>query len=81
MHRRHHQAGDAYLLRADTTAHRVSPLTRPGVRRTVLNVAYSVPGRQAPRSPSAPASLGGRERHRQGEANRGGTERRDKQCG
>ncbi|MFZ3493365.1 HalD/BesD family halogenase [Streptomyces sp. 5.8] len=53
VHRRHHRAGDAYLLRADTTAHRVSPLTRPGVRRTVLNFAYTVPGRQAPRSPSA----------------------------
>ncbi|MFE6335173.1 hypothetical protein ACFVOK_18420 [Streptomyces sp. NPDC057798] len=40
-HRAHHRAGDAYLLRSDTTAHRVTPLTRPGVRRTVLNFAYT----------------------------------------
>ncbi|WP_446677929.1 HalD/BesD family halogenase [Streptomyces hydrogenans] len=25
----HHRAGDAYLLRGDTTAHRVTPLARP----------------------------------------------------
>jgi hypothetical protein len=37
----HHRAGDAYLLRSDTTAHRVTSLTRPGVRRTVLNFAYT----------------------------------------
>ncbi|MBX4179037.1 hypothetical protein K3A88_31460 [Streptomyces geysiriensis] len=37
----HHRAGDAYLLRSDTTAHRVTPLTRPGLRRTVLNFAYT----------------------------------------
>ncbi|CAM5259164.1 L-lysine 4-chlorinase [Streptomyces tendae] len=37
----HHRASDAYLLRSDTTAHRVTPLTRPGVRRTVLNFAYT----------------------------------------
>ncbi|WP_371648720.1 MULTISPECIES: hypothetical protein [unclassified Streptomyces] len=40
----HHRAGDAYLLRSDTTAHRVTPLTRAGVRRTVLNFAYTTPG-------------------------------------
>ncbi|MET9931170.1 MULTISPECIES: hypothetical protein [unclassified Streptomyces] len=39
----HHRAGDAYLLRSDTTAHRVTPLTRPGLRRTVLNFAYTTP--------------------------------------
>ncbi|XEC32777.1 hypothetical protein JAO84_17000 [Streptomyces fradiae] len=49
----HHRAGDAYLLRSDTTAHRVTPLTRPEARRTVLNFAYTTPG-AAPRStPSA----------------------------
>ncbi|MFD4242411.1 hypothetical protein ACFWP3_12560 [Streptomyces sp. NPDC058525] len=53
VERRHHRAGDAYLLRADTTAHRVSPLTRPGVRRTVLNFAYTTPGREEARTPSA----------------------------
>ncbi|MCX5387436.1 hypothetical protein [Streptomyces sp. NBC_00083] len=53
VHRRHHHAGDAYLLRSDTTAHRVSPLTRPGIRRTVLNFAYTTPDRQSPRTPSA----------------------------
>ncbi|WP_432020942.1 HalD/BesD family halogenase [Streptomyces sp. 1222.5] len=37
----HHRAGDAYLLRSDTTAHRVAPLTRPQVCRTVLNFAYT----------------------------------------
>lgn len=39
--RAHHAPGDAYLLRADTTAHRVTPLRRPGLRRTVLNIAYA----------------------------------------
>ncbi len=39
----HHRPGDAYLLRSDTTAHRVTPLTRPGLRRTVLNFAYTTP--------------------------------------
>ncbi|WP_218779424.1 hypothetical protein [Streptomyces sp. NRRL B-24572] len=39
----HHRAGDAYLLRSDTTAHRVTPLARRGVRRTVLNFAYTTP--------------------------------------
>ncbi|MFJ7206152.1 hypothetical protein ACIQWR_21770 [Streptomyces sp. NPDC098789] len=49
----HHAAGDAYLLRSDTTAHRVTPLTRPGVRRTVLNFAYTTPGSQPEPSRSA----------------------------
>ncbi|WP_086826319.1 FAD-binding oxidoreductase [Streptomyces sp. NRRL B-24572] len=40
----HHRAGDAYLLRSDTTAHRVTPLARAGERRTVLNFAYTMPG-------------------------------------
>lgn len=49
----HHHAGDAYLLRSDITAHRVTPLTRPGVRRTVLNFAYTLPGHSAPETDSA----------------------------
>ena len=42
----HHRAGDGYLLRSDTTAHRVTPLDRDGVRRTVLNFAYTTADRQ-----------------------------------
>ncbi|MGV9879646.1 HalD/BesD family halogenase [Streptomyces sp. NPDC003006] len=42
----HHRPGDGYLLRSDTTAHRVTPLRRPGLRRTVLNFAYTTPERQ-----------------------------------
>ncbi|MBJ7598519.1 hypothetical protein [Candidatus Nephthysia bennettiae] len=39
--RRHsHSAGDCYLLRADTTAHRVSPLVRRH-RRIVPNMAFA----------------------------------------
>ncbi|MFF5638748.1 hypothetical protein [Streptomyces sp. NPDC012825] len=49
----HHRAGDAYLLRSDTTAHRVTPLTRPGLRRTVLNFAYTTPTAQLHRTGSA----------------------------
>lgn len=44
--RLHHRAGDAYLLRSDRTAHRVTRLRRPGTRRTVLNFAYTTPGHQ-----------------------------------
>ncbi|MCX5174099.1 phytanoyl-CoA dioxygenase family protein [Streptomyces virginiae] len=42
----HHRPADGYLLRSDVTAHRVTPLERPGLRRTVLNFAYTTPGRQ-----------------------------------
>nr|WP_315890236.1 hypothetical protein [Streptomyces sp. P9(2023)] len=49
----HHRPGEGYLLRSDRTAHRVTPLNRPGVRRTVLNLAYTVPGHQGPATPSA----------------------------
>ncbi|MEU9419341.1 hypothetical protein [Streptomyces sp. NPDC048272] len=42
----HHRPADGYLLRSDVTAHRVTPLARPGLRRTVLNFAYTTPGRQ-----------------------------------
>jgi hypothetical protein len=37
---RHHNKGDAYLLRADRCFHRVTPLTATNVRRVVINVAY-----------------------------------------
>ncbi|MEU2247772.1 hypothetical protein [Streptomyces sp. NPDC019224] len=52
-HSVHHRAGDAYLLRSDTTAHRVTPLTRPGVRRTVLNFAYTTRSAAPRRTQSA----------------------------
>ncbi|NEC86384.1 hypothetical protein [Streptomyces sp. SID12501] len=51
--RAHHAPGDAYLLRSDTTAHRATPLRRPGVRRVVLNFAYTTPGRRTATTPSA----------------------------
>lgn len=37
--RRHHQAGDAYLLRADRCLHRVTPVNTSS-RRAILNLAY-----------------------------------------
>ncbi|MEV7525177.1 hypothetical protein [Streptomyces sp. NPDC091371] len=49
----HHRAGDAYLLRSDTTAHRVTPHARPGLRRTVLNFAYTTPAAHPLSTPSA----------------------------
>ncbi|WP_405783164.1 hypothetical protein [Streptomyces sp. NBC_00859] len=49
----HHHPGHAYLLRSDLTAHRVTPLNRHGVRRTVLNFAYTVPDRQTQVTDSA----------------------------
>ncbi|WP_455770337.1 HalD/BesD family halogenase [Streptomyces erythrochromogenes] len=49
----HHRPGDAYLLRSDTTAHRVAPPTRPQVRRTVLNFAYGGPTSSPRNTPSA----------------------------
>ncbi|MET9515799.1 hypothetical protein [Streptomyces sp. NPDC002994] len=49
----HHRPGDGYLLRADTAAHRVTPLRRPGSRRTALNFAYTTPDRQGPVTSSA----------------------------
>ncbi|MEU9194562.1 HalD/BesD family halogenase [Streptomyces hundungensis] len=51
--RAHHRPGDGYLLRSDTTAHRVTPLCRPGLRRTVLNFAYTTPDRQRAVTPTA----------------------------
>ncbi|CAB3759584.1 HalD/BesD family halogenase [Paraburkholderia solisilvae] len=38
--RHYHQAGDAYLLRADVNLHRVSPLVHAGSRRAVVNLAF-----------------------------------------
>lgn len=38
---RHHEAGDAYLLRADRCLHRVVPITE-GSRRAVLNLAFQL---------------------------------------
>jgi hypothetical protein len=38
-----HEPGDAYLLKADTAAHRVVPLSRPAVR-VAMNMAYTRPG-------------------------------------
>lgn len=38
--RHSHNAGDAYLLRADLNLHRVTPLKRPGERRAAINLAY-----------------------------------------
>lgn len=35
-----HNAGDAYLLRADLNLHRVTPLRRIGERRAAVNLAY-----------------------------------------
>ena len=49
----HHRPGDGYLLRSDTTAHRVTPLRRPGIRRTVINLAYTSEDRQNATTPSA----------------------------
>lgn len=37
------RAGDAYLLKADTTAHRVAPLKIDALR-TAINLAYTTPG-------------------------------------
>lgn len=37
---KHHEPGDAYLLRADHCLHRVTPLTTDGARRVVLNMAF-----------------------------------------
>ncbi|MFH8569454.1 hypothetical protein [Streptomyces sp. NPDC017993] len=49
----HHRPGDGYLLRSDVSAHRVTPLRRSGLRRTVLNFAYTTQDRQAAITPSA----------------------------
>ncbi|MGW8360377.1 HalD/BesD family halogenase [Streptomyces wedmorensis] len=49
----HHRAGDAYLPRGDITAHRVTPPPQAGLRRTVLNFAYTTPAARPPRTDSA----------------------------
>ncbi|BDH05795.1 hypothetical protein HEK131_30220 [Streptomyces seoulensis] len=53
MRTAHHRAGDGYLLRSDTTAHRVTPLTRSGLRRVVLNFAYGTSAAPARTTTSA----------------------------
>lgn len=53
VRRAHHRPGDGYLLRSDTTAHRVTPLSRSEVRRTVVNFAYTTRDRQHAVTPSA----------------------------
>ncbi|MFI8872663.1 HalD/BesD family halogenase [Streptomyces sp. NPDC055243] len=53
--RAHHRSGDGYLLRADTTAHHVTALRRPGIGRTVLNFAYTTPDRQRARTSTTSA--------------------------
>jgi hypothetical protein len=50
--RYHHEEGDCYLLRADKSAHRVSPLIAPA-RRVVLNMAFASPDSARICSPSA----------------------------
>ena len=47
-----HDAGDAYLLRADRMPHRVRPI-HDGCVRTVLNFAYGIEGEQVIKSESA----------------------------
>ncbi len=47
-----HDAGDAYLLRADRMPHRVRPI-HDGCVRTVLNFAYGVAGEPIMKTPSA----------------------------
>ncbi|MFD4523927.1 hypothetical protein ACFWP7_08375 [Streptomyces sp. NPDC058470] len=53
VRRAQHRHGEGYLLRSDTTVHRVTPLRRPGPRRTVLNFAYTTADRQRAVTPSA----------------------------
>ncbi|XTZ13500.1 HalD/BesD family halogenase [Micromonospora echinospora] len=43
VQRRAPATGSAYLLRADTSMHRVAPLTREGSRRIILCFSYAVP--------------------------------------
>ncbi|GAA0271694.1 hypothetical protein GCM10010302_06610 [Streptomyces polychromogenes] len=59
VRRAHHRRGDAYVLRADTTAHRVTALTKTGRRRTVLNFAYTTPEERTTVTPSAALLYGG----------------------
>ncbi|MFI8927373.1 hypothetical protein ACIG3E_06815 [Streptomyces sp. NPDC053474] len=58
VRRARHSPGDAYLLRSDTTAHRVTALRRPGIRRSVVNLAYTVPGHQQAVTESAAVLYG-----------------------
>ena len=49
------KAGDAYLLKTDTTAHRVAPL-KVDTLRTAINLAYTTPG-YVPRNTESAAKL------------------------
>jgi len=49
------KAGDAYILKADTTAHRVAPL-KIDATRTAINLAYTTPG-YVPRLTESAAKL------------------------
>lgn len=42
VHSRHHSAGDAYVLHAGESLHRVMPLTAAGARRAILNFAFEL---------------------------------------
>ncbi len=53
-----HRAGDAYLLRADRCAHRVTPLRAPGTRRVALNFAYEATATPASYGDSATVLYG-----------------------
>jgi len=49
-------AGDAYVLKTDTTAHRVAPLTQDTLR-TAINFAYTTPSFVPPRITDSAAKL------------------------
>ena len=50
------KAGDAYVLKTDTTAHRVAPLTQDTLR-TAINFAYTTPSFVPPRITDSAAKL------------------------
>jgi hypothetical protein len=50
------RAGDAYVLKTDTTAHRVAPLTQDTLR-TAINFAYTTPSFVPPRITESAAML------------------------
>jgi hypothetical protein len=57
VRRAFHRPGDAYLLKSDTSAHRVTGLTAEA-RRTVLNFAYATPATAHIKTESAAALYG-----------------------
>ncbi len=50
------RAGDAYILKTDTTAHRVAPLTQDTLR-TAINFAYTTPSFVPPRITESASKL------------------------